>query len=114
MDGETMTTALDEVLVDEQQPEASLPEVFGVGLHQAADRRFELAGTCRLVEEASAADVVVASTRLSRRPSVAAQVNEIRQLAPSASLLVLIHPGGEPLAVGFLRAGARTVVAEGN
>lgn len=34
-----MTTAVDELPVEEeQQPEASLPGVFGVGLHQAAVR----------------------------------------------------------------------------
>ncbi len=110
-----MTTAVDELPVEEeQQPEASLPGVFGVGLHQAAVRRFELAGTSRLVDDPSAADVVVASTRVPRRRSVTALVEEIRQQAPDLPLLVLVHPGGEPLAVEFLRAGARAVVAEGN
>src|SRR5690606_19494188 len=110
-----MTTAVDELPVEEeQQPEASVPGVFGVGLHQAAVRRFELAGICRLVDDPGAADVVVASTRVPRRRSVAALVDEIRQQAPGLPLLVLVHPGGEPLAVEFLRAGARAVVAEGN
>src|SRR5690554_6716338 len=113
-----MTTALEELPVEpgeeQQQPEPPVPGVFGVGLHQAAVRRFELAGICRLVDDPGAADVVVASTRLPRRRSVAALVDEIRQQAPSAPLLVLVHPGGEPLAVEFLRAGARAVVAEGN
>lgn len=113
-----MTTALEELPVEpgeeQQQPEPPLPGVFGVGLHQAAVRRFELAGICRLVDDPGAADVVVASTRVPRRRSVAALVDEIRQQAPGLPLLVLVHPGGEPLAVEFLRAGARAVVAEGN
>ncbi|HEX7098629.1 MAG TPA: HD domain-containing phosphohydrolase [Acidimicrobiia bacterium] len=113
-----MTTALEELPVEpgeeQQQPEPPVPGVFGVGLHQAAVRRFELAGICRLVDDPGAADVVVASTRVPRRRSVAALVDEIRQQAPGLPLLVLVHPGGEPLAVEFLRAGARAVVAEGN
>ena len=110
-----MTTALEELPVEEElQPEVPLAGVLGVGLHPAAVHRFEMAGTCRLVDDPGEADVVVASTRIPRRRSVTALVDEIGQQAPDLPLLVLVHPGGEPLAVEFLRAGARAVVAEGN
>jgi HD-GYP domain-containing protein (c-di-GMP phosphodiesterase class II) len=109
-----MTTVLDDLEPVVEEAGGPATAVFGVGLHEAAIRRFEQSGTGRLVEEPGEADVVVASTRIPRRRSVAALVDEIRQQAPDRPLLVLVHPGGEPLAVEFLMAGARAVVAEGN
>src|SRR5690606_41403426 len=110
-----MTTALEELPVEEElQPEVPLAGVLGVGLHPAAVHRFEMAGTCRLVDDPGEADVVVASTRIPRRRSVTALVDEIGQQAPDLPLLVLVHAGGEPLAGEFLRAAARAGVAAGD
>lgn len=63
-----------------------------------------------LIEEGSATpDVVVASTR-----GPAARRSSIRTLATQAPVVVVCHPGGEPVAAEMVAMGAIAVIAEGS
>jgi hypothetical protein len=64
-----------------------------------------------VVEDPGAASYAIVSTRLARH-----RIGEYSALAREANLpvIVLVHPGGESLAVEALRGGGRMAVAEGD
>lgn len=110
-----MTTTAD-IAIPDVEPDVVGEKVgiYGLGLPEAAERRLDRTGQCHLVSSASEARIAVASTRLPRTRSVASVIEDLGDTNPELALLVLVHPGGEALAVEFLRAGAAAAVAEGN
>lgn len=111
-----MTSTLHDDAIDtptgEEQPGSIV--VRAVGLHDGPTRRLQEAGAAELTDSSDNADLVVVSTRLPRRKSASSVVEELIEGRPDLPVFVLAHPGGEAIAVEFMRAGARAVIAEGN
>lgn len=108
-----MTTTVNEEPRSAMSEETSI-SVLALGLHDGPARRLAEAGVVEVVENADAADLAVVSTRIPRRQSATAIVADLTGGRPDLPVYVLAHPGGEDMAVEFLRSGAHAVVAEGN
>jgi hypothetical protein len=101
------------VAVDDGAPTASPPSGLCVWIPAARApvvTAVEAAGIS-VVDDPDAASYAVVSTRLVRH-----RIGEYTALAREAQLpvIVLVHPGGEMLAVEALRGGGRMAIAEGD
>jgi len=111
-DGDTAPAIADLVGMADIAPE---PQFRRISLHGVGDAQLErilATGVFEPVAEASEAELIVVSTRLSR--SAANSVLNRLRGDGDVPVVALAHTGGEPLAVEIMRAGGAGVVAEGN
>jgi HD-GYP domain-containing protein (c-di-GMP phosphodiesterase class II) len=111
------TAVLDQTDVSDAESSAAAASrlVVSLWLSDSVRNRLVAAGGLQIVDDldrAGSADLIAVSTRIPPGESPA-RIAEIRQIA-ACPIVVIVHPGGEDVAVALMSGGASGLVAEGN